>query len=49
MNTGYFDMENSALKQRLVAKVPSVRKHELHFFDAAGYWMVREEVAQEVA
>lgn len=49
MKPGYFRLEESFWKQRLIAEVPSVGKHEVHYVNAAGYWQVMAEVAEKVA
>ena len=49
LRPGYFRMEHSMWPQRLVAEVRSVGKHEVHYVNAAGYWLVLMDVVQKLA
>lgn len=49
LKPGYFRMEDSMWRQKLIAEVPSVGKHEVHYVNAAGYWLVLMDVAQALA
>ena len=46
---GFFRLEDSVWSQKLAEEVPSVGKHEVHYFNAAGYWLVLMDVAQRLA
>lgn len=47
LKAGSFRMANSVWLQRLVEEVPSVGKHEVHYVNASGYWLVLMEVGQK--
>lgn len=41
-------MEDGVWKKKLVAEVPSVGKHEMHYLKSAGYWLVMDQTTQRV-
>lgn len=46
---GFFRVEETVWTQKLMNEVPSVGKHEIHYVNAAGYWLVLMDVAQKLA
>lgn len=42
-------MEDSVWKQKMVQYVPSVGKHEVHYVDAVGYWLILLDISQNLS
>lgn len=47
MRAGYFSMEDSVWRKRLLDENPSVGKLELKYVNATGYWLLSTGTAQK--
>lgn len=45
LHPGYFKMEETVLKQKMTAQVPSVGKHEVKYLKEGGYWLIMANLA----
>lgn len=49
LRPGYFRAEYSVWRQEMVAEMQSLRKHELHYLNSAGFWWTLADWAQKMA